>query len=164
MATLCTNINQLATALRRNGDKILDASSKLTLSTSLLYSINESLSDVVRQRKAYSTNFHVIEEGQYDVQFLYDFIQKTVALKVLPDSDDLLKEQIVDVRIFRNLRLLEIQRLSLSFIKGLKSMRAQLEYLTCIHSLKALREVLESCGADNSQGFMWKELKNAVFR
>lgn len=163
MAMLCKNINQLAAVLRSNGDKILDASSKLTLSTNLLYSINESLSDVMRQRKAYSTNFHVVEEGQYDMQFLYDFIQKTVALKVLPDNEALMDGEVVDVRIFRNLKLLEIQRLSLGLIKGLKSLRAQLEYLTCIHSLKALGEVLESCGGDNSQGFMWKELKKAVF-
>lgn len=164
MAINCSNINELVSLLRDKGDEILDASSKLTLSSNLLCSLNESLSGVIRERKAYVSNFHVINSNDYDIELLYDFIQKTVALKVLPDHNAWNSKQIVDLRIFRNLRLLEIQRLSLGLVKGVKVLRAQLEYITCIHSLNALKEILQSCGADNSQGFMWKELKKAVFR
>lgn len=49
------------------------------------------------------------------------------------------------------------------FLLGIKCLRTQLQYLTCMRSLGALKEVLEMCGGDCTQGFVWKELKEAVF-
>lgn len=163
MAIRCNNINELIMLLRENGDKILDASSKLSLSATLLYNLNESLTRILKQKQIFTSNFHVVDTNHCDLEFLYDFIQKTLALKVLPDTSFWNNEQLLHINIFSNLKLLEVQRLSLNLIKGIKTLRAQLEYLTCIHSLRNLREVLESCGADNSQGFVWRHLKEAVF-
>lgn len=165
MAIQCNDFQELIVLLRSNGDKILDASSKLTLSASLLYSLNKSLANIIKQRQMFNSSFHVIdlEVNNYDLEFVYDFIQKTFALKMLPDPLFWNNEQLLDIQIFRNLRLLEVQRLSLNLVKGIKSLRAQLEYLTCIHSLRNLRDILENCGGDNSQGFIWRELKEAVF-
>ncbi|XP_031332646.1 serine/threonine-protein kinase 11-interacting protein-like isoform X2 [Photinus pyralis] len=163
MAFPCSNLNGLVALLRENGDKILDASSKLSLSASLLYNLNSSLENVWNERQMFNHNFHVFNGNHSELEFVYDFLQKTFALKILPDGAFWNNEKILDIRFFKNLRLLEVQRLSLNLIKGLHTFRHQLKYLICVRSLRRVKEVLEYCGADNSEGFMWNELKEAVF-
>lgn len=163
MAITYDNITDLAALLREDGDKILDASSKLSLSATLLRKLNVSFSKLFKQSEE---TFHVVSsssdiiESFLDLQFVYEFLQKTIALKILPGNQS---TGAIDINIFRNLKLLEIHRFSLSLVKGIKSLRTQLQYLTCMRSLSALKEVLESCGGDRSQGFVWCELKEAVF-
>lgn len=163
MAFRCNNFNGLVELLRENGDKILDASSKLSLSASLLYNLNSSLENVWNQRQMFNNNFYVFDSNQSELEFVYDFLQKTFALKILPDGAFWNNEKLLDIRFFKNLRLLEVQRLSFNLIKGLHTFRHQLKYLICMRSLRTIKEVLEYCGADNSEGFMWNELKEAVF-
>lgn len=163
MAFRYNNFNGLLLLLRENGDKILDASSKLSLPASLLYNLNKSLVGIWNQRQMYNQNFYVVDTNEIELNFVYDFIQKTLALKILPDTSFWNNEKLLDIKIFKNLRLLEVQRLSFSLIKGLESLRTQLNYLICIRSLCTIKEVLEYCGADNSEGFIWNELKEAVF-
>ncbi|KAF5293839.1 hypothetical protein FQR65_LT10977 [Abscondita terminalis] len=163
MAFRCNNLNSLLLLLRENGDKILDASSKLSLSASLLFNLNKSLVEIWNQRQMYNQNFYVVDTKETELNFVYDFIQKTLALKMLPDTAFWNNEKLLDIQIFKNLKFLEVQRLSFSLIKGLESLRAQLKYLICIRSLHTIKEVLEYCGADNSEGFIWNELKEAVF-
>lgn len=160
------SLADLSVLLRKEGDRILDGSSKLSLSTSLLSKLNESLSGMLCSRspghfEVPSTKSKVVSD-YFDLQYICDFIQKTLALKLLPEAASLHK-QLVDIGIFHSLKLLEVQRLSLGLIKGIKSLRVQLEYLICSRSLNALSEVLEFCGADKSQGYIWNELKEAVF-
>lgn len=163
MAITYDNINDLAALLREDGDKVLDASSKLSLSAALLHKLNLSFSKLFKQSE---DSFHVVSsngdiiESFLDLQFVYEFLQKTIALKILPGTGS---QPVIDLNVFRNLKLLEIHRFSLSLVKGIKSLRTQLQYLTCMRSLGALREVLEWCGGDRSQGFVWCELKEAVF-
>lgn len=160
---MADNINDLAALLREDGDKVLDASSKLSLSATLLRKLNVSFSKLFRQSE---DTFHVVSsssdiiESFLDLQFVYEFLQKTIALKILPGTGN---QSAVDINVFRNLKLLEIHRFSLSLVKGIKSLRTQLQYLTCMRSLSALKEVLEWCGGDRSQGFVWCELREAVF-
>ncbi|KAI4459565.1 nischarin related [Holotrichia oblita] len=52
--------------------------------------------------------------------------------------------------------------LSTSLLR-LKNLRSQIEYLICIRSAKNLKDILEYCGGDKVQGFLWNELKEAVF-
>lgn len=168
MARKYDNITELAALLRQDGDKILDASSKLSLSTTLLHRINTSFARLFKNQSKHNsvTSFDVVSNSNCDVidlQFVYDFLQKTIALKILPSSDIFVNPHVIDINVFRNLKLLEIQRFSTSLVKGIKNLRAQLQYLTCIRSLGTLKEVLEWCGADRCQGFIWSELKEAVF-
>ncbi|KAF5294294.1 hypothetical protein FQA39_LY13438 [Lamprigera yunnana] len=163
MAFRCNNFNGLLILLRENGDKLLDASSKLTLPASLLFNLNKSFVDIWNQRQMFNQNFHVVDSNQMELDLMYDFIQKTLALKMLPDNAFWNNEKLLDIKIFKNLRLLEVQRLSFNLIKGLHSLRTQLRYLICIRSLHTIKEVLQDCGADNSEGYVWNELKEAVF-
>lgn len=163
MAITYDNINDLAALLREDGDKVLDATSKLSLSATLLRKLNVSFSKLFRQSE---DTFHVVSsngdiiESFLDLQFVYEFLQKTIALKILPGTGN---QSVIDINVFRNLKLLEIHRFSLNLVKGIKSLRTQLQYLTCMRSLSALKDVLEWCGGDRSQGFVWCELKEAVF-
>lgn len=166
MAITYDNISDLAALLREDGDKILDASSKLSLSATLLRKLNVSFSKLFKHNS--DETFHVVSSSTdifdsfLDLQFVYEFLQKTIALKILPGTAATTC-QTIDINVFRNLKLLEIHRFSLGLVRGIKSLRTQLQYLTCMRSLGALREVLEWCGGDRSQGFVWCELKEAVF-
>lgn len=175
MAKKFDNINELAALFKDDGDKILDASSKLSLSTTLLHRINASFTKLFKNQLSKHNSvasFDVVStvntngdiaESILDLQFIYDFLQKTIALKILPSSDIFTNPHVIDINVFHNLKLLEIQRFSTNLIKGIKNLRAQLQYLTCVRSLGTLKEVLEWCGADRCQGFIWSELKEAVF-
>lgn len=169
MAQKYDSVRELAALLREDGDKILDASSKLSISTTILHRINASFSRFFKQQNCQDGSFNVVNSGSdsvesfLDLQFVYDFFQKTIGLKIFPGPDMHVQQYPVDVNVFHNLKLLEIHRFSLGLVKGIKSLRTQLQYLTCMRSLSTLKEVLEWCGADRSQGFIWCELKEAVF-
>lgn len=163
-----SEVIDLTKMLKENGDKILDASSKLSLSTSLLGKMNESFKSIFKLNDNCSSTFHVLSNNDntmeqfLDLQLLYDFVQKTLALKVYP-QDNAFNNETIDISLFKNLKLLEIHRFSSSLLMGLKNLRSQLEYLICIRSTKTLKDVLENCGGDKVQGYLWNELKEAVF-
>lgn len=164
----CNDISDLSVLLRKDGDTILNGTSKLSLSTTLLKKLNDSLTNFLTPAVNHCPSFNLVENGSdivenfLDLQYIYDFLQKTLALKILPERTTIQK-QFIDLQLFQSLKFLEIQRFSFSLIKGVKSLRAQLNYLICTRSLGALNEVLESCGADKAQGFIWNELKEAGF-
>ncbi|KAK9692914.1 Leucine rich repeat [Popillia japonica] len=130
--------------------------------------MNDSFKNIFKLNDAHASNFHVtpnndnIIEQFLDLQLLYDFVQKTLALKIYP-GENIFNNQIVDISLFKNLKLLEIHRFSCNVLIGLKNLRSQIEYLICIRSAKNLKDILEYCGGDKVQGFLWNELKEAVF-
>lgn len=161
------NITELVIFLKEEGDRILDAHAKLSLSTNILHKINMSFNRMFKKQQSDGDfevlNLNDVSESVLDLQFVYEFFQKTIGLKLTPGDDILTRQCVVDLNVFRSLKLLEIHRFSLNLVKGIKSLRTQLQYLTCMRSLDTLREVLEWCGADKSRGFVWSELTEAVF-
>lgn len=161
-------VSNLASFLRNNGDIVLKGKCKLSLTSSILHTLNDSFANILNNEELFISSFYVLNStGEMldtflDLHFLYEFFKKTVGLKLIPSNCGSEQKQ-ADIHIFRDLKLLEVQRLSLNLIKGIKSLRAQLQYLTCMRSLSALNEVLENCGGDQSQGFVWSELKAASF-
>lgn len=126
-------ITELVRLLRQNGDKILSASSKLSLSTRLLHSLNEAFSLIVSESEDLDSSFHVCNSSKVDifrdVKFLHDFVQKTVGLKVTHSSSDV--KLTIDISKFRHLKYLELKQVSVEFVKGLQSVRGQLESIVC---------------------------------
>lgn len=159
-------ISKLATFLREEGDLVLRGKCKLSLTSSILYTLNNSFTNILKNDELFTSCFHVLNSTDdmldtfIDLNFLYEFFRKTVGLKLIPNGNE---QKQADIHIFHNLKLLEVQRFSLNLIKGIKSLRAQLQYLTCMRSLNTLNEVLENCGGDKSQGLIWNELKAASF-
>ncbi|XP_011068936.1 PREDICTED: serine/threonine-protein kinase 11-interacting protein isoform X2 [Acromyrmex echinatior] len=126
-------IMELVRLLRQNGDKILSASSKLSLSTKLLHNLNKAFSLIVSESEDLNSSFHVCNSSKIDifrdVKFLHDFVQKTVGLKVIHCSSDI--QVTIDISKFRHLKYLELKEVSVELLKGLQSVRGQLESIVC---------------------------------
>lgn len=162
-------ISQLAKVLRDNGDKVLNSTSKFSLSTNILSMLNSSFVLLNAQRDSFSSSFQVLSTSSVkneifrDLQFLYDFMQRTVSLKLLSDLAGNESNNAADIAKFKSLKLLEVHKVNIASVFGLQTLRTQLQYLICVRSINELREVLEKCGGDESEGFVWCELKEAIF-
>jgi len=126
-------IIELVKLLRQNGDMILSASSKLSLSTKLLHSLNEAFSLIILEPEDLDSSFQVCNSSKVDIfrdiKFLHDFVQKTISLKITHySSDDII---IIDISKFRHLKYLELKKVSIELMKGLQSVRGQLESIVC---------------------------------
>lgn len=64
---------------------------------------------------------------------------------------------------FRNLRKLEVQKVSIKQLVGIQKLRAQIEEVICVKSITNVKELISDCGGDNSNSFIWNELKKADF-
>lgn len=107
---------------------------------------NNSISDVFR-----------------DLQFIYDFVQKTKTLCISHYPSDDAFDGDIDISKFRNLEKLEIYRVAIRQIRGIQQMRAHLHEIICVRSLTTVKDIISHCGGDNCTGFVWNELKVADF-
>lgn len=162
-------IKQLAFVLRKNGDKVLNGQGKLSLSVALLNILNESFSLVTEQRDSLSSSFQVINSNTNtsvevfsDLQFLHDFIQRSVSLKLIPSPRSDAPEA-TDLSWFKNLKFLELYKVNAETVTGIQHLRARLQFLVSVRNISSLKDILEECGGDKSAGFLWNELKEAVF-
>lgn len=123
----------LVRLLRQNGDKVLSASSKLSLSTALLYNLNEAFSLIVDDAEDLESSFQVCNSSKIDLfrdlKFLHDFVQKTVGLKLTHYSGN--AKVHIDITKFRCLKYLELKKVSIALVKGIQGIRGQLESITC---------------------------------
>lgn len=126
-------IVELAKLLHQNGDKVLNALSKLSLSTTLLYNLNEAFSMIVTKEEDLEASFQVCNSSEIDIfrdlKFLHDFVQKTIGLKVTGCPND--PRISVDITKFRHLKYLELKKINISSVKGLQGVRGQLESVIC---------------------------------
>lgn len=98
-----------------------------------------------------------------DLQFVYDFVQKTQHLCITQFQNDEPFDGQIDISKFRSLRKLEIQKVSSEHIVGIQQMRAHLHEIVCTRSIRCVQEIICHCGGDKSNGFIWNELKVADF-
>lgn len=160
-----TSISQVATLLRPVSKEVFNGKGKLCLSTNYLYKLNGAFEANITEET--SLSFHIVQTSNSktnyirDLQFLLDLIQRTVSLKVVPDVTDEFNN--VDITRFKNIKILEIQKVDIMSVIGLQKIRPQLQELTCCHSINALTDILDKCGSDNSQRYNWNELKRANF-
>ncbi|XP_050461636.1 serine/threonine-protein kinase 11-interacting protein isoform X1 [Cataglyphis hispanica] len=160
-------IIELVKLLRQNGDKILSASSKLSLSTKLLHSLNEAFLLIVLESEDLDSSFQVCNSSKVDIfrdiKFLHDFVQKTISLKVTHcSSDD--DKIIIDISKFRHLKYLELRKVSIELLKGLQNIRGQLESIVCAgrKGVSTIYQLLAACGGDDGIGFVWASLRHLV--
>ncbi|KOC68415.1 Serine/threonine-protein kinase 11-interacting protein [Habropoda laboriosa] len=156
-------ILELAKLLRQNGDKVLNALSKLSLSTTLLHNLNEAFSLIVNGPEDLEVSFQVCNNSRSEtfhvLKFLHDFVQKTIRLKVIhcPKNPDIP----VDITKFRHLKYLELRKVNIGSVKGLRSVRGQLESIICVgqKGVCTVGQLLVNCGGDAGIGFVWACLK-----
>ncbi|KAG7211247.1 hypothetical protein KM043_010559 [Ampulex compressa] len=154
----------LVKLLRQNGDKVLNASSKLSLSTEMLHNLNEAFALIVDKPEDMDSSFRVCNSSEIDIfrdlKFLHDFVQKTVGLKIVHCSID--PNMPVDITKFRHLKYLELRKVCIYMVKGLQGIRGQLESVTCTgrKGVGAMNQLLVNCGGDLGIGFVWNSLKH----
>ncbi|KAK2581126.1 hypothetical protein KPH14_007940 [Odynerus spinipes] len=157
-------IMDLVRLLRQNGDKVLSASSKLSLSTTLLHNLNEAFSLIVNDAEDLETSFQVCNSSKIDLfrdlKFLHDFVQKTVSLKVTHYSNN--AKVHVDITKFRRLKYLELKKVCIALVKGIQGIRGQLESITCAgrQGVITVAQLLVTCGGDAGAGFVWGSLRH----
>lgn len=164
-------ITRLAKLLRENGDKILSSEYKITLTGSLLRSLNDSFGLITDPNEVCTPRtFQVLKpnNGKSDVfrelQIIYDFVQKSqvLCLTTIPTEDHF--DGIIDITKFRNLRRLEVQRIPIQQIVGIQRLRAHLRDLICTcKCIDSIESIVSHCGGDNANGFLWNELQVADF-
>lgn len=135
-----------------------------------LCTLNDSFEIIISHKDLSSRTFQVVKtnnsksEAINDLQFIYDFIQKTVVLSLNKFITDPIFQGSIDISKFLNLKKLEVQRIPIKQITGIKQIRSQLEELICVRKcLNSVQEVISYCGGDDSNGFVWNELKSADF-
>lgn len=135
-------------ALNDSFSLIIDENESVPLHTFQVTKPNNSKSNVFRE-----------------LQFIHDFIQKTLVLKLTKflDDDDDDESCIIDITKFRNLKTLEIQRVPIKQIIGLQQLRSQLQEIIVEKSITNIKELIITCAGDNSNGFIWNSLKRADF-
>ncbi|GAB0097309.1 Serine/threonine-protein kinase 11-interacting protein [Sergentomyia squamirostris] len=166
-----SKITSLANLLRDNGHKILSGEAKLTLSGSLIRALNDSFSLIVDENadKCSPHTFYVCKPNFSksdvfrDLQFVFDFVQKTLFLCVNQMHGDDQTDEIVDLISFRTLEKLEVSKVALRKFRGIQRLRSQLQEIVCVKCLTSIRELILDCGGDKCNGFVWNELKTANF-
>ncbi|XP_078051499.1 uncharacterized protein LOC144477636 [Augochlora pura] len=157
-------IMKLCKLLHENGDKVLSASSKLSLSSALLFDLNEGFSLIMNQMEDLESSFQVCNSSKIvpfrDLKFLHDFVQKIVGLKVYECLNN--PRNPVDISKFRHLKHLELKKIDIRNVKGLQGVRGQLQSIICTgrEGVSAVRQLLARCGGDASFGFVWSSLKH----
>lgn len=166
-----TQITALAKLLKESGDKVLNSQFKLSLSGSLLRALNDSFSLIVDKNEMLPPqSFQVVKPNNAksdvfrDLQFVYDFVQKTVILSLNQFVNDDPYEFAVDISKFRSLRTLEVQKIPINQIVGLQYLRSQLQDLTCMRSISEVADVLVGCGGDKATDKkQWSSLRSINF-
>uniref|UniRef100_A0A182QE98 LKB1 serine/threonine kinase interacting protein 1 N-terminal domain-containing protein n=1 Tax=Anopheles farauti TaxID=69004 RepID=A0A182QE98_9DIPT len=166
-----TQITALAKLLKESGDKVLNSQFKLSLSGSLLRALNDSFSLIVDKNEILPPqSFQVVKPNNAksdvfrDLQFVYDFVQKTVILSLNQFVNDDPYEFAVDISKFRSLRTLEVQKIPINQIVGIQHLRGQLQHLTCMRAISEVVDVLLGCGGDKVEDHgQWRSLRSLNF-
>ncbi|XP_034474830.1 serine/threonine-protein kinase 11-interacting protein isoform X2 [Drosophila innubila] len=172
-------ITELASLLRKNGDKILSSEFTLTLSGPLLRALNDSFTLIADSDIGFVTGLGTSQQNSPafqvvkpinakssvfpDLQLLHDFVQKTTLLKLNYFPSEHYFEGAIDICKFRALRRLEVHKINICQVVGIQALRSQLQHLICVKSLSSVEDIITRCGGDNSNGFVWNELQSADF-
>lgn len=136
-------------------------------------SLNDSFSLIIDENELVPAQTFQVTKPNYsksnvfrELMFIYDFIQKTMVLKLTKFLDDDPMEDdtcMIDISKFRNLKTLEIQRVPIKRIVGLQQLRSQLQEMSAERSLTNIKDLIVYCAGDKSNGFIWNSLKRADF-
>ncbi|XP_043662110.1 serine/threonine-protein kinase 11-interacting protein isoform X1 [Drosophila teissieri] len=168
-------ITELANLLRQNGDKILSSEFTLTLSGSLLRALNDSFTLIADSEIGPGAGYLQPQSFQVvkpinakssvfpDLQLVHDFVQKTTLLKLTYFPSEHYFEGVIDIAKFRALRRLEVNKINIGQVVGIQPLRGQLQHLICVKAITSVDDIITRCGGDNSNGFVWNELRTADF-
>lgn len=159
-------IENLALLLKGNEKPISEGFKKVSLTVHVLDKVNNLVNFHIKQLMInHPTCIDIsdqisTETTKKNIQIIFKMMQSIAHLKLI--ADILPVDNAVDISEFRNLQVLEIQKVDISRIIGLSSQRLHLQQLICSRDLDSLKGLLEDCGGDYSSKYIWTELKNLV--
>ncbi|XP_052092248.1 serine/threonine-protein kinase 11-interacting protein-like isoform X2 [Mytilus californianus] len=155
-------VNQLALLLRKNGDRILNGESKLSLTTQSLSLLNVSFrrySDAKNNEPSRNRSHRdQMEKWKFNVQYLHDFITKTISLKITHSTATM--QGPILISRFRSVEILELKKVPIHMLEGLHRLRGQIKIIIVSRCLNSLQDLLEACGGDQSSPMSWPCLKS----
>lgn len=161
-------VQQLAELLRNNGHRIIHGDSKVCLTSESLNTLNRQFqlerlnvrnNDFDQSSRNESARLTTTNRSKYfeDLLFLYNFLQKISAVKIIHNSFTLQGD--VGLNLFQNIVYLEIKKISPQIIRGLLELRDRLETLICSQSLTRIEDLIGDCGGDVAPRRSWTRLK-----
>ncbi|CAH0564166.1 unnamed protein product [Brassicogethes aeneus] len=158
------DLSQIINILRPTCKSISSGKETLCVSVNYLHRFNNLINENSLGGDM-SSSFQVLSNikvtQQRDIQFLEDFLQTAVNLKIVPDIEKY--EGSIDIRKFSGLKNLECQKINTNFLIGLQKLRSQLKQITFTHCHCSIADILDKCAGDNTSKFTWNELKLANF-
>ncbi|CAG2185846.1 unnamed protein product [Mytilus edulis] len=155
-------VDQLALLLRKNGDRILSGESKLSLTTQSLSLLNVSFrrySDAKNNEPSRNRSHRdQMEKWKFNVQYLHDFITKTISLKITHSTATM--QGPILISRFRSVEVLELKKVPIHMLEGLHRLRGQMKIIIVSRCLNSLQDLFEACGGDQSSPMSWPCLKS----
>lgn len=155
------NISQVAELLRPASKELSNKKGKLCLSINYLNKLNCALRDTSYEDSTFNSLQNAKATLTRDKQFLCNLVKNTKNLKVITDVVNDCSN--VDLSAFKHVEILEIQKVDVRIIAGIDQLRNHLQEVTCNHSLTCISDFLDKCGNDNTEPYLWSELKKANF-
>ncbi|XP_076093432.1 uncharacterized protein LOC143064473 [Mytilus galloprovincialis] len=155
-------VNQLALLLRKNGDRILNGESKLSLTTQSLSLLNVSFrrySDAKNNEPSRNRSHRdQMQKWKFNVQYLHDFITKTISLKITHSTATM--QGPILISRFRSVEVLELKKVPIHMLEGLHRLRGQIKIIIVSRCLNSLQDLFEACGGDQSSPMSWPCIKS----
>ncbi|XP_074653592.1 serine/threonine-protein kinase 11-interacting protein-like [Tubulanus polymorphus] len=164
-------ITELANLLRTSGDWILEEGVKLSLTSVSLSILNEGfrklenyrLQQIDTSTGVAPVNLVLANKGDDDknrifddLTFLYAFIPKISALKVIHGTSTI--QGPICLEEFRNLQVLEVKKVPVHLLSGIEKLQLQLCTIICSRCIQAAQDLFEACGGDMCSAHMWPKL------
>ncbi|XP_072040139.1 serine/threonine-protein kinase 11-interacting protein-like isoform X2 [Amphiura filiformis] len=149
-------VGELATFLRKHGSQIQDKTNKFSLSSASLVYLNKCFHHLIQHQATSKSAGAPHTKREQDVAYLLDFFKRAHAVKLVHSTVTL--QGAVDISHFHALTFLEIKRVPVHLLVGLKDLRRQLEVLICSRSLTSISSLLQSCGGDMTSSAPWPAL------
>lgn len=144
------NIEYLSNLMKERETDIIEGRHKLSLTASLLQKINYALQVLEYDHVSLSKSTTTPDEP---LKFLQELIQKTPKLTVTQRiKRDTWR---VDISRFNNLEYLELSRIPMYLVEGMRSIHSKLRVLICERCTDCLEEIL------GTSDLVWEELRTA---
>ncbi|XP_022087050.1 serine/threonine-protein kinase 11-interacting protein-like isoform X2 [Acanthaster planci] len=154
------SLQELTVFLQKNSGKILNGRCNLALTTHTLAHLNrcfkQSEEDSLVDSRSHDNDQSCDRRRPQTVMFLLSYIKKTPALKLIHPSSTLRGQ--VEISRFKSLTMLEIKKVPVHMLNGLRCLRHQLRVLICSRCVPSLQVLLCSCGGDMASEAPWSSL------
>ncbi|XP_033116864.1 serine/threonine-protein kinase 11-interacting protein-like isoform X2 [Anneissia japonica] len=150
-------LRTISDVVRKNEKRILRGECKLSLDTLSLACLNHFFAVHYEGLGTSSASKNGLDKKHVkDVEFLFEVVQKTPIMKLVHGTSTL--QGTVDISKFNALTELDIKKVPVHLLSGLKSLRHQLKVLSCTRCINTLQEVFGNQRGKDNIPELWPHL------